>query len=300
MYEVSSSPHFVYFSVGFEKVRFWAVTFTIVLLTQMHVSNVSHVYTPRTLQEYASTLLLNGYQSVDDLKHLKEKHLIELNVTDPEHRRKLLAASEVIYDMGREYQSWRKKNKKQISSPNPTTLIKRVISAVVDTCVGFGLELNSVLNFISTHTLIISAGSIYFINMNSIWILSIQLLLYWGPHTLTSVCCDPQGASWTRQRVRRRMTRTQATVLETQAVSSQKSAHTRTERKLSFTNVSLFHSPWVERWWMMTWLLIFTCYVCLWVWSNMSVIYYSLCGFSADLTIYTQHTHSFFLLVSEY
>ncbi|KAF4086421.1 hypothetical protein AMELA_G00105850 [Ameiurus melas] len=53
------------------------------------------------LQEYVSTLLLNGYQSVDDLKHLKEKHLIELNITDPEHRHKLLAASEVIYDMGR-------------------------------------------------------------------------------------------------------------------------------------------------------------------------------------------------------
>ncbi|XP_053363794.1 SAM domain-containing protein SAMSN-1a [Clarias gariepinus] len=53
------------------------------------------------LEEYASTLLLNGYQSVDDLKHLKEKHLIELNITDPEHRNKLLAASEVVYDMGR-------------------------------------------------------------------------------------------------------------------------------------------------------------------------------------------------------
>ncbi|XP_026880131.2 SAM domain-containing protein SAMSN-1a [Electrophorus electricus] len=54
------------------------------------------------LEEHASTLLLNGYQTVEDLKHLKEKHLIELNVTDPEHRRKLLAASEVIYDMSRD------------------------------------------------------------------------------------------------------------------------------------------------------------------------------------------------------
>ncbi|KAI4902345.1 hypothetical protein NFI96_014077, partial [Prochilodus magdalenae] len=54
------------------------------------------------LEEYASTLLLNGYQTVEDLKHLQEKHLIELNVTDPEHRRKLLAASEVIYDMARD------------------------------------------------------------------------------------------------------------------------------------------------------------------------------------------------------
>ncbi|XP_072547666.1 SAM domain-containing protein SAMSN-1a [Salminus brasiliensis] len=54
------------------------------------------------LEGYASTLLLNGYQTVEDLKHLNEKNLIELNVTDPEHRRKLLAASEVIYDMGRD------------------------------------------------------------------------------------------------------------------------------------------------------------------------------------------------------
>ncbi|XP_067307811.1 SAM domain-containing protein SAMSN-1a isoform X1 [Pseudorasbora parva] len=49
------------------------------------------------LEEYASSLLLNGYQTVDDLKHLKERHLIELNVTDPEHRRRLLAASDCLY-----------------------------------------------------------------------------------------------------------------------------------------------------------------------------------------------------------
>lgn len=47
-------------------------------------------------QEYASSLLLNGYQTVEDLKDLKEKHLIELNVTDPEHRQKLLAAAECL------------------------------------------------------------------------------------------------------------------------------------------------------------------------------------------------------------
>lgn len=49
------------------------------------------------LQEYASALLLNGYQTVEDLLHLQEKHLIELNVKDPEHRRKLLAAAECRY-----------------------------------------------------------------------------------------------------------------------------------------------------------------------------------------------------------
>ncbi|KAK7883202.1 hypothetical protein WMY93_029376 [Mugilogobius chulae] len=49
------------------------------------------------LEEYASSLLLNGYQTVEDLRHLQEKHLIELNVKDPEHRRKLLAAADLHY-----------------------------------------------------------------------------------------------------------------------------------------------------------------------------------------------------------
>ncbi|KAK5868427.1 hypothetical protein PBY51_009445 [Eleginops maclovinus] len=49
------------------------------------------------LEEYASALLLNGYQTVEDLLHLQEKHLIELNVKDPEDRRKILAAAECCY-----------------------------------------------------------------------------------------------------------------------------------------------------------------------------------------------------------
>nr|XP_043881907.1 A disintegrin and metalloproteinase with thrombospondin motifs 3 [Solea senegalensis] len=52
------------------------------------------------LEEYASALLLNGYQTVEDLMHLQEKHLIELNVKDPEHRQKLLAAAEYHYTEG--------------------------------------------------------------------------------------------------------------------------------------------------------------------------------------------------------
>lgn len=56
------------------------------------------------LEEYASSLLLNGYQTVDDLKHLKERHLIELNVTDPDHRHRLLAASDCLYVTSRDEQ----------------------------------------------------------------------------------------------------------------------------------------------------------------------------------------------------
>ncbi|KAK3521691.1 hypothetical protein QTP70_015577 [Hemibagrus guttatus] len=50
------------------------------------------------LEEFMSSLLLNGYQTVEDLKDLKEQHLIELNVKDPEQRHKLLAATECLHD----------------------------------------------------------------------------------------------------------------------------------------------------------------------------------------------------------
>ncbi|XP_055063875.2 SAM domain-containing protein SAMSN-1b isoform X1 [Misgurnus anguillicaudatus] len=50
------------------------------------------------LEEHISSLLLNGYQTVEDLRDLKEQHLIELNVTDPEHRERLLAAAENLQD----------------------------------------------------------------------------------------------------------------------------------------------------------------------------------------------------------
>lgn len=55
------------------------------------------------LQEYASALLLNGYQTVEDLLHLQEKHLIELNVKDPEHRHRLLTAAEYRYTEGEQH-----------------------------------------------------------------------------------------------------------------------------------------------------------------------------------------------------
>uniref|UniRef100_A0A8C2IGG6 SAM domain, SH3 domain and nuclear localisation signals 1b n=1 Tax=Cyprinus carpio TaxID=7962 RepID=A0A8C2IGG6_CYPCA len=50
------------------------------------------------LEEHISSLLLNGYQTVEDLRDLKEQHLIELNVTDPEHRHRLLLAAEYLQD----------------------------------------------------------------------------------------------------------------------------------------------------------------------------------------------------------
>ncbi|KAK2516949.1 Sash3, partial [Columba livia] len=50
------------------------------------------------LQEHTSTLLLNGYQTLEDFKELRETHLIELNITDPQHRTKLLTAAELLLD----------------------------------------------------------------------------------------------------------------------------------------------------------------------------------------------------------
>ncbi|XP_050977720.1 SAM domain-containing protein SAMSN-1b isoform X2 [Labeo rohita] len=50
------------------------------------------------LEEHISSLLLNGYQTVEDLRDLKEQHLVELNVTDPEHRHRLLLAAEYLQD----------------------------------------------------------------------------------------------------------------------------------------------------------------------------------------------------------
>ncbi|KAM5333946.1 SAM domain-containing protein SAMSN-1 isoform 1-T1 [Glossophaga mutica] len=50
------------------------------------------------LQEYTSTLLLNGYETLEDLKDIKESHLIELNIKNPEDRMRLLSAAENILD----------------------------------------------------------------------------------------------------------------------------------------------------------------------------------------------------------
>ncbi|XP_054852489.1 SAM and SH3 domain-containing protein 3 isoform X2 [Eublepharis macularius] len=50
------------------------------------------------LQEHSSTLLLNGYQTLEDFKELQETHLNELNITDPQHRAKLLTAADLLLD----------------------------------------------------------------------------------------------------------------------------------------------------------------------------------------------------------
>ncbi|KAM5146859.1 SAM and SH3 domain-containing protein 3 [Mantella aurantiaca] len=50
------------------------------------------------MQEHIATLMLNGYQTIDDFKDLTESHLLELNITDPQHVVKLLTAAEILSD----------------------------------------------------------------------------------------------------------------------------------------------------------------------------------------------------------
>lgn len=53
--------------------------------------------TPPT-QEHTPTFLLNGYQTLEDFKELRETHLNELHIMDPQHRAKLLTAAELLLD----------------------------------------------------------------------------------------------------------------------------------------------------------------------------------------------------------
>ncbi|KAM7374852.1 hypothetical protein PAMP_007487 [Pampus punctatissimus] len=62
-------------------------------------STIHEVLKRLSLEEYSSSLQLNGYQTVDDLMRLREHHLTELNVTDPEHRHCLLAAVDSLQQL---------------------------------------------------------------------------------------------------------------------------------------------------------------------------------------------------------
>lgn len=42
--------------------------------------------------------MLNGYETLEDLKDLHESHLIELNISNPEDRARLLSAIENLQD----------------------------------------------------------------------------------------------------------------------------------------------------------------------------------------------------------
>lgn len=49
-------------------------------------------------QDLGSLLFMHGFQNLEDFAVLKESHLNELNITDPEQRSKILNASELLRD----------------------------------------------------------------------------------------------------------------------------------------------------------------------------------------------------------
>lgn len=49
-------------------------------------------------QELSSLLSMHGFQSLEDFAGLKESHLNELNITDPDERSKILNTTELLRD----------------------------------------------------------------------------------------------------------------------------------------------------------------------------------------------------------
>ncbi|CAG5875913.1 unnamed protein product [Menidia menidia] len=62
------------------------------LQRERHKSTVKEVLKHLGLEEYSTSLQLSGYETVDDLMRLREHDLVELNVSNPEHRQCLLFA----------------------------------------------------------------------------------------------------------------------------------------------------------------------------------------------------------------
>ncbi|XP_077433860.1 SAM and SH3 domain-containing protein 3 [Vanacampus margaritifer] len=50
------------------------------------------------LMELSSLLSMHGFQNLDDFTGLKESHLNELNITDPDQRAKILSAADLLRD----------------------------------------------------------------------------------------------------------------------------------------------------------------------------------------------------------
>ncbi|XP_035299568.1 SAM domain-containing protein SAMSN-1 isoform X2 [Cricetulus griseus] len=79
------------------------------------------------LQEYSSTLLLNGYETLEDLKDIKESHLVELNIANAEDRMRLLSAAESLLD--------EETNEEQENEPLPLSLRPDILSkSQLDDC----------------------------------------------------------------------------------------------------------------------------------------------------------------------
>ncbi|XP_041808637.1 SAM domain-containing protein SAMSN-1b [Chelmon rostratus] len=83
-------------------------------------STVLEVLRRLSLEEYSSSLQRHGYQTVDDLMRLREHHLTELNVTDPEHRHRLLAAVDSLQQLRSDSQKENEANQ-EAETPSENT-----------------------------------------------------------------------------------------------------------------------------------------------------------------------------------
>ncbi|MCJ8734025.1 hypothetical protein PDJAM_G00230670 [Pangasius djambal] len=63
------------------------------------------------LKDLESLLSMHGFQSLEDFSGLKESHLNELNITDPEQRTKILTAAELFVDPDSEGESVEEKER---------------------------------------------------------------------------------------------------------------------------------------------------------------------------------------------
>ncbi|CAB1456212.1 unnamed protein product [Pleuronectes platessa] len=71
------------------------------------------------LTELSSLLSMHGFQSLEDFAGLKESHLNELNITDPEQRSKILSASELLRDSEDESEAEEEENRSAEEAKEP-------------------------------------------------------------------------------------------------------------------------------------------------------------------------------------
>ncbi|XP_066571163.1 SAM and SH3 domain-containing protein 3 [Amia ocellicauda] len=77
------------------------------------------------LKELSSLLSMHGFQSLEDFKELSETHLNDLNITDPDHRKKLLTAAETILDNESEEEDEKEEEENGSQSPEVKSDIPR-------------------------------------------------------------------------------------------------------------------------------------------------------------------------------
>lgn len=70
------------------------VDYIIIVIIRLNV----HVFMFLFFQELSSLLSMHGFQNLEDFAGLKESHLNELNITDPDKRSKILNTSELLRD----------------------------------------------------------------------------------------------------------------------------------------------------------------------------------------------------------